>query len=178
MALIGFFLWHAFFYRAVSENVTATETGSLFTDSKFSYSIEFPKGWEIERYAVAAGAIEGFDPANESTRVLVWYKDSEQITDQDQLLAFVEEDRKYGEEEQKLKTITLGKADVGEYKVVKWRSLDPAGLYNDTYYFYDPAPDLQTQVLWVWIVSITAKTEEELSTPVARSTLKTFRILP
>jgi hypothetical protein len=177
ICIVGFLMWHSYFYRVINEDVTETETTNVFADSKFGYSIEFPKAWEMDRDATKPGAIFGYDPANENTGIMVWFKDSDPVTNQEQLLAFVEGDRKYGDEQQNLKTLHVEKIRVGTLDSIRWRTIDSDGLYSDMYYFYHPNPDPQTQVIWVWTVMVIAKTEAELSSPVVLNALSTFKLL-
>jgi hypothetical protein len=180
VCLAGFLFWNSYLYRVVNNEITTTNTANVFTDTKFGYSIQFPKNWKLDRYIDAPGAIYAYNPTNEAARLLVWYKDSGPVVNQDQLLAFVEDDKKYGEEQQSIKTISLDKVDIGTHKAVKWRTLtsDSNGpYYVDAYYFYVPNPNPQTQAIWVWFVSAMAKTEAGLTTTEILNTLDTFKIL-
>ncbi len=145
-------------------DVKTIEQGEMirYEDKKFGYAFEYPKSWKRNTYPFAQGQVTITSDKDPDTNLYFWYKDSGKVSNMDELMAFVKDDAKYGEEEQGAKTESIEPVTLNGKDVIVWTVTYKDGAYSKVYYFADFQP-LDDQVIYIWVAAINTKNKAILS---------------
>ncbi len=160
-------------------DVKTVEQGEMirYEDKKFGYSFDYPKSWKRSIYPFAQGQVTITSDKDPDTNLYFWYKDSGKVSNMDELMAFVKDDAKYGEEEQGARTESIEQATLNGKDVVAWTATYEDGVYSKVYYFADFQP-LDDQVIYIWVAAINSKNKAMLSEDITiNSILNSFSLL-
>lgn len=168
-------LYFDYFYRISSETVVSDPSGTLFTDTKFGYSLKFPPGWSLKHF-LNAGNIGAINQKDSNSSILVSYKDSTKITTQAELLSFVKDDAAYGEANQNIKTISIQPIESEQYYKVLWKLQKSNGTLSDAYYITPKAADPSLRI-FIWFIEVSSASEQVLNGTDVDNALKSFKLI-
>ncbi|QQG40585.1 MAG: hypothetical protein HYV37_03380 [Candidatus Levyibacteriota bacterium] len=131
-----------------------------YEDKKFGYSFDYPKSWKRSTYPFAQGQVTITSDKDTDTNLYFWYKDSGKVSNMNELLAFVKDDAKYGEDKQGAKTESIEQKTLNGKDVAVWTSKYEDGTHSKVYYFADFQP-LGDQVIYIWIAAVNTKNKTE-----------------
>lgn len=143
---------NAIVYRLRDVTTEARANYVSYTDEKFGYSFQYPNTWKKSGYPLAQGRVDIHSTKDPQTTMHFWYKDSGPVGNIDELVTFVEDDAKYGEEEQGAKTISIEKTQIDGKEVVLWTARYN-DIYSKVYYFPDYTP-IEGQLIHIWIAVV------------------------
>jgi hypothetical protein len=131
-----------------------------YEDKKFGYAFDYPKSWKRSTDAFTQGQVTITSDKDPDSNLYFWYKDSGKVSNMDELLAFVKDDAKYGEDEQGAKTESIEPTKINGRDLVLWTSKYEDSTYSKVYYFADFQP-LDDQVIYIWIAAVNTKNKTE-----------------
>lgn len=168
---------NAILYRFTEIKIIKNQELNHYEDKKFGYTFDYSNKWKISRYPLAQGYVTFTSPTDEGSNVYFWYKDSGKINNIDDLLNFVKDDAKYGEENQGAKTLLIEKTSINKQNAIVWSSTYENGIYSKVYYFADFNSD-PDQAIFIWVVVVNSKNKAEpVEKEVVQAMLNSFRII-
>jgi len=139
-----------FFYKVTVKNLSDK---TRYTDNKFGYELEFPSTWSYKRFPFVPGFVEIYPENNKFTKLYVWYKDSEQINSEEELITFVKSDSEYASVNQNLTITNVFPHQVGKFRGVAMDYVDLEGVQGRLFYIADITPT-DDQQIFVWIIGV------------------------
>lgn len=167
-------------YRTFGITTEVGQNTTKYIDEDFSYSLIYPNDWERENTIFYKGLVELFPPDDPTALVSAWYKYSDQINNQDELILFIEDEAKYIEEEQGGKIIEINTEKINGKDVVYLLAEsenDEGILYTKQYFFPDYEP-VRFQDIFVWTLYFESNNKDFLDSEEVDQIKESYILLP
>ncbi len=168
------FVSNLLLYKLTSIHVQTSNSTVHYEDKKFGYSFDYPKTWSRHTGPFSQGTVTLQSNKEPNEEVSFWYVEDVKPTNIDELMTYVKEDAKYGEENQGAKTVSILKDTIKGRNVIIWNALQNDGTKSSNYYFAD-FNFTSDQIINIWVISVNKINNSEDS--VVNNIINSFSIL-